>query len=36
VGERVQTFITTTNTSYFDEDLLTDALVVHIGQEPPS
>jgi len=31
VGERVQTFISTTNTGYFDEDLLADALVVSIG-----
>jgi DNA replication and repair protein RecF len=31
VGERVQTFISTTNTGYFDDDLLADALVVPIG-----
>jgi DNA replication and repair protein RecF len=30
VGESVQTFISTTNTSYFDDDLLTGALVVPI------
>jgi DNA replication and repair protein RecF len=31
VGERVQTFISTTNTGYFDDDLLRDALVVPVG-----
>jgi DNA replication and repair protein RecF len=31
VGSRVQTFITTTNTGYFDSDLLSRALVVSIG-----
>ena len=31
VGERVQTFISTTNTGYFDDDLLADALVVPVG-----
>ena len=30
VGERVQTFISTTNTGYFDDDLLADALVIPI------
>lgn len=31
VGSRVQTFITTTNTGYFDDDLLARAMVVQIG-----
>jgi DNA replication and repair protein RecF len=31
VGERVQTFITTTTTAYFDPDLLRQASVVAIG-----
>ncbi len=34
VGSSVQTIITTTNTGYFDADLLERALVVRIGPDP--
>jgi DNA replication and repair protein RecF len=33
IQQDIQTFVTTTNTTYFDPDLLQEAMVVHVGEQ---